>query len=66
MQTVSIGDSLHEMSNPVYGENKKNISKCCLLKILLRVLSDSRSRLFLILNQWDFIYKDSGFSFIRV
>ena len=25
MQTVSIGDSLHKMSNSVYGKNKKNI-----------------------------------------
>ena len=31
--------NLHEMSNPVFCENKKNISKCRLLKILLRVLS---------------------------
>ena len=27
------------MSNPVPGKDKKNISKCCLLKILPRVLS---------------------------
>ena len=26
MQTVSIGDSLHEMSNPVFGGNKKDIT----------------------------------------
>ena len=25
MQTVSSGDSLHEISNPIYGENKENI-----------------------------------------
>ena len=25
MQNVSNGDNLHELSNPVYGENKKNI-----------------------------------------
>ena len=28
MHIVSIGDSLHEMSSPVFGENKKNIPKC--------------------------------------
>ena len=39
MQIVSIGDSLHEMSNPVSGKSKKNISKCHLLKILPRMLS---------------------------
>ena len=38
MQIVSTGDNLLEMSNPVFGKNKKNISICCLLKILLRVL----------------------------
>ena len=32
MQIVSIGDNLHEMSNPVFWENKKNILKCRLLK----------------------------------
>ena len=37
MQIFSLGDNLHEMSNPFYF--KKNISKCRLLKILLRVLS---------------------------
>ena len=26
MQIVSIGDNLHEMSKPVFWENKKNIS----------------------------------------
>ena len=25
MQIVSLGDNLHEMSNPVLGKNKKNI-----------------------------------------
>ena len=39
MQIVSLGDNLHEMSNPVFWENKKNLPKCCLLKILPRVLS---------------------------
>ena len=39
MQIVSIGDNLHEISNPVSRENKKDISKCCLLKILPIVLS---------------------------
>ena len=39
MQIVSIGDNLHEMSNPVSGKNKKNISVCRLLKILPGVLS---------------------------
>ena len=32
MQIVYIGDSLHEMSNPVFWENEKNISICNLLK----------------------------------
>ena len=27
MQTVSIGDSLHEMSNPVFWKNKKQKKK---------------------------------------
>ena len=27
MQIVSKGDNLHEMSNPVSGKNKKNITK---------------------------------------
>ena len=31
-------DNLHEMSTLFPGKNKKNISKCCLLKILRRVL----------------------------
>ena len=31
MQIVSIGDDLHEISNPVFWENKKNITKCRLL-----------------------------------
>ena len=41
MQTGSIGDNLHEMSNPVFWKNinGKYISKCRLLKILPRVLS---------------------------
>ena len=30
---------MHERSKPVSGENKKNISICCLLKISPRVLS---------------------------
>ena len=34
------GDNLHKMSKPFFWEkNKKNISKCCLLKFLPRVLS---------------------------
>ena len=33
------GDNLHEMSNPVFWENKKTISICHPLKILTRVLS---------------------------
>ena len=37
MQTVSLGDNLHEMSKPVSGKNKKNISIVCLLKTLRRV-----------------------------
>ena len=39
MQIVSNGDNLHEMSKLVFWEKKKNISICCLLKILPRVLS---------------------------
>ena len=41
MQIVStIGDNLHEMSNPVFWKKiRKNISICCLLKILPRVVS---------------------------
>ena len=34
MQNVSIGDILHEMSNPVFLKNKKNISIGRLLRIL--------------------------------
>ena len=40
MQIVSIGDSLHEMSNPVFWEIRKNISKCRLQKNLSRVQKD--------------------------
>ena len=36
---MQIGDNLHEMLNPVFWENYKNISKCCLLKSLPKVLS---------------------------
>ena len=43
MQNVSNGDNLHEMSNPVFWENRENILKCRLLKILHCVLSVSRS-----------------------
>ena len=34
MQIVSIGENLHEKSNPLFsgGKNKKNILKCHLLK----------------------------------
>ena len=39
MQIVSIGDNLHEMLNLFPGKNKKNISMCCQLNILPRVLS---------------------------
>ena len=40
MQIVSTADNLRQISDPVYlGKNMKNISKCCLLKILPRVLS---------------------------
>ena len=42
MQIVSTGDNLHEMSNPVFWENKiffVLFSKYCLLKILPSVLS---------------------------
>ena len=34
MQTVSIGDSLHEMTKPAFLIYEKNISNCRLLKIL--------------------------------
>ena len=30
MQIVSSGDNLHEMSNPIYLKNKKNILKYCM------------------------------------
>ena len=37
-----VGDNLLEMLNPVFWEkNEKNISKCHLLEILPRVLSDN-------------------------
>ena len=39
MQIVSLGDNLHECHILFSGKNKKNISKCCLLKVLPRVLS---------------------------
>ena len=39
MQIVSIGDSLHKMSNPVFWENEKDISICSLVIILPRMLS---------------------------
>ena len=39
-ETVSYEDNLYEMSKSIFlGTNKKNISKCCLLKILPIVLS---------------------------
>ena len=38
MQVVSFEDDLHEMSLPIFWENKKkNILKCPLLKLLLIV-----------------------------
>ena len=36
-QNLFPGDSLHVMSKPVFWENKKNISKCFLLKFLPKV-----------------------------
>ena len=38
---IQIGDSMHELSNPVFWKrnNKKNISKCFVLKFLPRVQS---------------------------
>ena len=39
VSSVSTGDNLHEKSKPVSGEIEKNISICCLLKILHRGLS---------------------------
>ena len=51
MQIVSIGDNLHEMSNSVSGENKKNISVCHLLKFLPRMLSvNSKTKVPIFLN----------------
>ena len=32
ISTLIVRDNLHELSNPVFLENKKNIPKCCLLK----------------------------------
>ena len=34
MQIVFLGDEFHEVSNPIFFENKQNISKCRLLKFL--------------------------------
>ena len=39
MQIVSIGDNLHEMSKPVFWENKKKELKCHLLTTLPGMLS---------------------------
>ena len=39
LQDLTFGDNLHEMAYAVFWENKKNIPKCRLLKILPRVLS---------------------------
>ena len=39
MQIVSLGDNLHEISNPSFWDNKKIISKCFLLKLLPNMLS---------------------------
>ena len=40
MQIVSIGDNLHEMSNPVFWKKEKKKKKMCrLLKITPRVLN---------------------------
>ena len=44
IQIVS-GEKLHEMYKPIFWENKKYISKCCLLKFLPRMLSVKT-------NQW--------------
>ena len=38
MQMVSLRDNLHEMSDPISWKNKKNVSKCCLLKFLPSML----------------------------
>ena len=42
MKIVSNGNNLHEMSNPVFSKNKKNILKCHLLKIFPGLLSVKR------------------------
>ena len=39
MQIVSLGDNLHECHIPFSGKIGQNVLKCCLLKILPRVLS---------------------------
>ena len=40
---ISIEDNLHERPKAVFWKNKKNISKCHLLKFLPRVLSVKNS-----------------------
>ena len=72
MQTMSFGDNLHEMSNPVSVKNKKNILICRLLKYLSRVLrvigpimshcSITKTRLFKYIENF-FSHHDEGFSY---
>ena len=38
MQIVSFEDNLHEMSNPIFWDSRKNISKCYLLNFLPSML----------------------------
>ena len=38
MQIVSNGDNLHEMSNPVFWENKKNITNMSSVELAQRVV----------------------------
>ena len=43
-KTSNWGDSLHDMSKPIFGgKQKKNISKCCLLKYLPDMLSVNKT-----------------------
>ena len=39
MQNVSFGGNLHELSKPIFGENKKIILKCLLLNVYYSMLS---------------------------
>ena len=50
MQIVSYGDNLHELSNPIFWENKEDISKCRPLKFLPSMLSVKEEYLLILLE----------------